>query len=96
MLIDLLSLYNFGISSSYFNQDNNQFSCRVFIDIGWRESVSGYDSHPAEQITLISVLLSEIPFPRVNDRIHVGSDNYLVVSIHAQDDAIALLHVKKQ
>lgn len=96
MLIDLFQLFKFATPAKYVDSFHNQISCCVFIDIGWRESISGYDSHPAEQMTLISVLLSDIPIPRVNDRIKVGTDNYVVLSIHAQDDAIAVLHVKKQ
>lgn len=66
----------------------------MFIDIGWREHTSGYDSYPGEQMTLISVLLQEVPHPKVDDRIIVGNQKYEVVAIQAQDDAIAVLHVK--
>lgn len=67
--------------------------CHAFVDTGWREPTSGYDTHPGEQMTLISVLLQEIPNPRVDDRIVVGDKQYEVVAIQAQDDVIAVLNV---
>ncbi|MGE3318002.1 MAG: hypothetical protein AB7I18_01790 [Candidatus Berkiella sp.] len=45
-------------------------------------------------MTLISVLLHQIPNPRVDDRIVVGEQQYEVVAIQAQDDVIAVLNVK--
>lgn len=94
MQIDFIHLFRFGISASYFDQVNYGISCRVFVDTGWREPASGYDSYPGEQMTLISVLLQEIPNPRVDDRIVVGDKQYEVVAIQAQDDVIAVLNVK--
>lgn len=94
MHIDLFPLFTFGISATYFDRANNGILCRVFIDTGWREPTSGYDSYPGEQMTLISLLLQEVPNPRMDDLIVVGDKQYEVVAIQAQDDIIAVLNVK--
>ncbi len=82
-------------SAVYIDSTGTIKECRVFIDTGWRESIPGYDSHPAEIITLISVLLEEIPLPKVDDQLQIEDDNYSVISIHSLDDVIAALQVRK-
>lgn len=88
-------LFQFGTPALYFDSTGKTITCRIFIDIGWRESIPGYESHTAEIITLISILLEDVPVPKIGDQIQVDDALFTVISVHAQDDQIAALHVKK-
>lgn len=93
-MIKLNALFQFGISALHYDSTRKANACHIFIDTGWREPTSGYDSYPGEQMTLISVLLQEVPHPKKDDRIIVGNQKYEVVAIQSQDDVIAVLNVK--
>jgi hypothetical protein len=94
--LPLHSLFQFGTPALYLEATGKKISCRVFVDIGWQDAFSGYETHAAEMITIISVLLQEIPFPKAQDQIQIEKVMYRVISVKAEDDAIALLQVKKE
>ncbi len=95
MSYDLKVLYQFGTSAIYFDSTGKTKECRIFIDRGWREPIPGYDSHPAEVITVISILLDDVPIPRISDQIQVDDNKYSVICVQSQDDVVAALHVRK-
>lgn len=91
----LQSLFQFGTSAIYFDSTGKSITCRVFIDTGWREPIPGYDSHPGEMITIASIMLDDVPVPRVSDQIKMNDSVYTVICIQSQDDEVAALHVRK-
>lgn len=92
---DLYSLFQFGTPAKYLDSNNTLTSCRVFVDIGWRDSLSGFDTQVAEITTLITLSLEDVPNPKANDEIHIDNTKYKIMSVQAQDEVIAVLHVKK-
>lgn len=96
MIADLKWLFQFGTPALYFDSTGKAIICRVFIDTGWREPVQGYDSHPGEIITIVSIMLEDVPVPRISDHILIENTMYSVISIQAQDDVIAALQVIKK
>jgi hypothetical protein len=95
MKLDTRSLFQFGSSALYFDSTGKAITCCVFIDTGWRDPIQGYDSHPGEIITILSIQLEDVPVPRIADQIKIDGSLYTVMSIQAQDDIIAVLHVTK-
>ena len=91
----LHSLFHFGTSAIYFDSTGKTKESRIFIDTGWREPIPGYDSHPAEAITIVSILLEDVPIPRISDQIQVDDSLYKIICVQAQDDVVAALHVRK-
>jgi len=90
----LNKMFSFGKNGIYEDLSGHAISCRVFLDTGWRDELSGYDSHAVEQVTQVSVFLSEIPHPRQNDQITIDNKQYQVISIDAEDEYMAVLNVK--
>lgn len=88
-------LFQFATPAQYMDNFANILECKIFIDHGWAESSNGFYSHCGEVITLISVLLSEVPYPKPGNFIKTDDTTYIIESIHAQDELIALLNVKK-
>jgi len=96
ILINSLDLlFQFGTSALYFDSTGKTLECRVFLDTGWRDSLPGYDSHPAEIITIVSILLADVPVPRISDQLLIEDTIFTIVSVQAQDEIMAALHVKK-
>src|SRR5689334_14653865 len=89
------SLFQFGTTAIYYDSTGKTQTCQVFIDVGSRDPIVGYDSHFAEIITVVSILLEDVPIPRKSDQLQIENKRYSIVSVEAQDDVIALLHVKK-
>ncbi len=90
----LNTLFSLGTIGVYENQTGSSITCRVFIDKGWRDEMSSYDSHAAEKITQISVLQFEVPSPKPKDKVMIGSKQYQILSIDAEDEHMTLLNVK--
>lgn len=88
-------LFQFGTPAIYFYSTDKAVSCNVFIDTGWRDSISGYESQAAEIIMMASILLQDLPVPKPPDQIQIENSIFEVLSIPAQDDLIAVLHVKR-
>lgn len=93
--MELSSLFQYGASAQYLSSNSKTIPCRVFIDTGWHNTASGYESHVAEVITVVTVLLADIPEPQMNDHIRINQESYQVISVQAQDEFIAALHVRK-
>lgn len=95
MNLGLAPLFQFGLPALYYDSCGKVISCQVFLDTGWKDEAVGYDSHAAEMVTFISVLLETIPIPRRDDQIELNNTLYTVTSVHAEDEVIAVLQVKK-
>jgi len=68
----------------------------MWLDIGWRDTLSGYDSVVAEAITMISLMNKDVPEPSAGDHITLNGTQYTVVQIDARDEVIANLIVKSR
>lgn len=87
-------LFSIGTVGIYEDLNGNTTSCRMFIDKGWREEISRYESHTAELVTQISVLLFEVPRPQQNEKIILDTKKYQILSVDSEDNYISILNVK--
>lgn len=93
--LPIQTLFQFGTPALYFDSTGKAITCLVFVDIGWRDAFSGYEAHAAEMITVVSILLNDVSIPRAQDQIQIEDVMFGVISVQAQDELIAALHVKK-
>lgn len=90
----LSHLFQYGQSAVYVDALGNSIPCQVFLDTGWRDALSQYESHAAGFITQISVLRKQILKLKAGDTLIVQHKHYQITAIDSEDDYLAILNVQ--